>query len=1092
MANNKDRDIAIVGMSCYFPGATTIEEFWNNLVNGVSSITDVPKERIDPNFFMDGKAGDPDHFYFNKGGFVTPINIDPLEYGILPIAAKGIDPDHLVALHLAKQALIDAGVFEKNISLQKGCFIIGKGNYSGVSSFRVGGYTFLTLLFENVIKYIFPGVDENKLLTIRKEFQEELGRYQADTAAGTMPNMVVALISNKFNLKGPAYTLDAACASSLLAVEHASDLLLSGQCDIALAGGMHLGQGSAFWSVFNVIGASSFRGEMAPFSENADGLLIGEGAGIIVLKKLDKAIADNDRIYAVIKACGSGSDGSDVSVMAPSTKGQIATLKLTWEKSGMDPKKIGYVETHGTATQAGDRAEMNTLIEFFGDNTAPSALLGSVKSNIGHAMPAAGMAGLIKTVLSLYHKKIPPTLHCEKPLKAMYDSRFMPVQQLIDWDEKKYPLVAAVNAFGFGGANTHIILEPYIKPEYTTPSNENFQLTASKPTADNLFNKKLTGKIEKSDKIKTPKMLIPIDFTTEPVKEFPTLRKVVNELIEKNSAATATKIDISGEDFNDAVLKEVNNNLLEIASIQKNIMEQFHSETSGQMIQNTQIGKTPDQVNEVNLFNKNNTIEKNIRFSLDDYPFLLDHTIVHQPNNRPMEELNPVVPFAMTIETLCENTQELIPGKKVLSVSSAGVQKWIPVKVPFISTMIGHRKTDNCISWKLPGFAYGDIALGDTFPVAPEDHTKEIDLGDNILPMNPNKSRIYSYFLFHGPRYQSINELVKVSKKGLYARINKAEGKGSLLDNLGQLLGVYCHLALDKNTITFPMSVDEILFYQDYRDQKGIFDYHLLVKEIKDYEVTSNVVIKRDGKIWCVVNGWHNRRLDYNREAMNIVMRPKQSILAKRLNNNIFYSFYDTGMKISVMDFLYERFLNSEERKHYRSLYPNQARDYLISRIALKDGVRKYIQKDENEDMIYPIEVSVRYDEHGKPHLYGHEKLKGIEVSIAHKGSEAVVIISDKPVGIDIEKIESRTDGFIENAFTSYEIELLKSKGNNPEWITRFWVAKEAYGKMLGVGLQGNPKQYEIESIDEEKIQINNRIINTVKHRNYFIIGWIQ
>jgi phosphopantetheine--protein transferase-like protein len=143
-----------------------------------------------------------------------------------------------------------------------------------------------------------------------------------------------------------------------------------------------------------------------------------------------------------------------------------------------------------------------------------------------------------------------------------------------------------------------------------------------------------------------------------------------------------------------------------------------------------------------------------------------------------------------------------------------------------------------------------------------------------------------------------------------------------------------------------------------------------------------------------------------------------------------------------------------------------------------------------DESLIYPIEISVQYDDKGKPYLYGHEKLQGIEISIAHKGSEAVVIMSDKPVGIDIEKIEARDIGFMNIAFTSNELNLLKKKKYEAEWITRFWVAKEAYGKMLGIGLQGNPKQYEIESIAGEELRIKNTTITTVKHRNDFIVGW--
>jgi 3-oxoacyl-(acyl-carrier-protein) synthase/phosphopantetheinyl transferase (holo-ACP synthase) len=1078
----KNTDIAIVGMSCYFPGANTVQEFWNNLVNGVSSITTAPEYRIDPSFFSNGKTTEVDRFYFRKGGFVSPITIDPIRYGILPIAAEGIDPEHLVALHLVKEALTDAGVYQKKISLQKCCFILGKGNQASLASFRVAEFVYQAATLGIIAQNLCPGVQKEELEKIRKEFQSKLGRYQADTAAGSMPNLVVSLAANKFNLKGPAYTIDAACASSLIAVEHAVNLLLSDQCDIALAGGMHLSQGASFWSVFNIIGAASRKEQITPFSEDADGLLIGEGVGILVMKRMEKAIADKDRIYSVIKACSSGSDGSDVSVMAPSSNGQIATLKLAWDKSGMDPQKIGYLEAHGTATQAGDRTEIASLTEFFGDNTAPPALIGSVKSNIGHAMSAAGIIGLIKTVLALYHRKIPPTLHCEKPMKAMFKSRFRPVQKLTDWDEEKYPLVAGVNAFGFGGINAHLILESYTAPNDTNLIADNADTLA--------VNEKLTG-IAETDYTKQAKMLVHLDFAMKTVMEFPALREVVNKYVQKTDAAFPA---FSAEELDDAVLQEVNNNLREIVVIQNSILKWYQSHASGRrFIQKAKNGSVPMPAAGISPQRVGNAVERTIRFDLNDHPYLLDHMIVRQPVNRPLEEKNPVVPFTMTIETLCEHTQELVPGKKILRVSSAGVQKWIPVREPFVAKMTGQWKTNDCISWTLQDYASGDIALGEAYPAVPEEYEKEIDLGDEyILPQLPQKEQIYSFFLFHGPQYQSIIELTKLTKKGLRAHIYKSEGKGSMLDNLGQLLGLHCQLSFDNNRATFPMKVDEILFYQDFYDQKGIFEYTLIIKDITDYELVSKVVIKRNGKVWCVVNGWHNRRLDYSRNATNIIMGPQRCIMAKRLNDNVFYYNNEDRMKVSIFDFLHERYLNFKERKHYHSLYPNQARDYLISRIALKDGVRKYIQKEEDDVLLFPIEISVQYDEKGKPCLYGPEELNGIEVSIAHKGSESVVMVSDKPAGIDIEKIEARNKEFTDMAFTPHELDLLKGKDNYAEWTTRFWVAKEAYGKMLGLGLQGNPKQYEIESIDGEDLTIKNTIIKTAKHRNDFVIGWTQ
>jgi len=238
------------------------------------------------------------------------------------------------------------------------------------------------------------------------------------------------------------------------------------------------------------------------------------------------------------------------------------------------------------------------------------------------------------------------------------------------------------------------------------------------------------------------------------------------------------------------------------------------------------------------------------------------------------------------------------------------------------------------------------------------------------------------------------------------------------------------------------------------------------------------------------VNGWHNRRVEYASTAMSVIVRPTECSLAEELYDDVFYYSFDNSMKVSILDFFFEQYLNLEERKHAKSLYPNQARDYLVSRIALKDAVRRFIQSRDGGELLFPIEISIQHDEKGKPLLYGHEKLEGIEVSLSHKEKESVAIVSDKPVGIDIEKIEPRGNAFMEMTFTPYELDLLKAKEDKAEWITRFWVAKEAYGKMLGVGLQGDPKQYEIESVSGEDLKIKKTVITTKKHKDEFIIGW--
>jgi acyl transferase domain-containing protein len=279
-----------------------------------------------------------------------------------------------------------------------------------------------------------------------------------------VPNLAASRIANRLDLGGPAYTVDAACASSLIAVDSAISELRSGRCDVVLAGGVHHCHDVTLWSVFSQLGALSPSGEIRPFSRHADGVLISEGTGILVLERLDDAVRRGQRVYATIGGSGVSSDGRDSSLMSPRVDGQVLALERAYRRAGVDPATIGLVEGHGTATPAGDRAELETLRSVYGKHDpidGPRPALGSVKSNIGHAMPAAGAAGLIKSVLAVYHGLLPPTLHGDDPHPALADTRFRLLDQAEPWVYPPGPRRSGVNAFGFGGINAHVVLEQH-------------------------------------------------------------------------------------------------------------------------------------------------------------------------------------------------------------------------------------------------------------------------------------------------------------------------------------------------------------------------------------------------------------------------------------------------------------------------------------------------------------------------------------------------------------------------------------------------------------------------------------------------------
>ncbi len=452
--------IAIVGLAGLFPGAPTIDALWRNVVGGVDAISDVPDGRWDPVFF-DPDAKGADRFYCRRGGFVDDLaTFDPLAFGIMPNALDAIEPDQLLALAAASAALRDAGDPHERVDPARISVVLGRGGYLGDGVARLDQRVRTAQQLVEALRSLVPGIADDRLDAVRAEFQDRLGPERPESSIGLVPNLAASRIANRFDLRGPAYTVDAACASSLIAVDHGVAALRSGAVDVALVGGVHHCHDLTLWSVFCQLRALSPTGQIRPFSADADGILIGEGTGMLVLKRLADAERDDDRIYAVIRGTGVASDGAGASLMNPRAEGQVLAVEQAWRASGLDPATVGLIEAHGTATPVGDRTEVETLRTVFGADGPPVAL-GSVKSMIGHAMPAAGAAGLAKVALALHHGVRPPTLHADEPNEALAGTRFHLQREAAEWvapsggDGRR---VAGVNAFGFGGINAHVVL----------------------------------------------------------------------------------------------------------------------------------------------------------------------------------------------------------------------------------------------------------------------------------------------------------------------------------------------------------------------------------------------------------------------------------------------------------------------------------------------------------------------------------------------------------------------------------------------------------------------------------------------------------
>lgn len=463
-------EIAIVGMSCLFPGAQNLDAYWCNILGKVDATSDPPAEAWDPEIHYDPNSSETDRVYCKRGGYLGPLAyFDPLAHGIPPLAVGG-EPDQWLALQLARDALADAGYgeLEEQVRLRT-AIVLGKGTYLNTGNLSMVQHGLVISQTLEILKNLHPEYTEAELETIRQEFKQALPPVGPETVPGLIPNVIVGRIANRLDLMGPTYTVDAACASSLIAVQLAMQDLLNGKCDLALVGGSQVSTPVPILNVFCQLGALSRREQIRPFDKDADGTLLGEGIGMVVLKRLADAERNGDRIYAVVKGVGVASDGRGVSVMAPRVEGEVLALRRAYEEAAVSPETVGLVEAHGTGTPLGDVVEVKALTSVFGERQGglPRRALGSVKSMISHTMPAAGIAGMIKTALALYHKVLPPTLHCENPNPKLEleKSSFYINTDTRPWIHgADSPRRAGVNAFGFGGINAHVVLEEYRGP----------------------------------------------------------------------------------------------------------------------------------------------------------------------------------------------------------------------------------------------------------------------------------------------------------------------------------------------------------------------------------------------------------------------------------------------------------------------------------------------------------------------------------------------------------------------------------------------------------------------------------------------------
>lgn len=439
--------VAVVGMAGMFPGAPDLADFWANILAGKDCVTEVPAQRWDQERYY-APDGDGERTPSRWGGFLPEIPFDPLRYGIPPASLAAVEPVQLLALEAARRALADAGYDAKGTDHARTSVVFGAEAGSDLSN-------------ATTLRTVLPGY----IGTIPPALDEQLPRLTEDSFPGMLANVIAGRVANRLDLGGANYTVDAACASSLTAVDVACKELVAGTSDMVLCGGADLHNGINDYLLFSSVHALSPTGRSATFDAAADGIALGEGVACVVLKRLADAERDGDRVYAVIDGVGSASDGRALGLTAPRPEGQHAALTRAYRNAGVSPADVGLVEAHGTGTVVGDRTELGTLTEVFTEAGAEvaSCAVGSVKSQIGHTKCAAGLAGLIKVTLALYHGVKPPTLHLREPNAAWRaeDSPFVFHTTATPWAVEPAERVAGVSAFGFGGTNFHAVLRAY-------------------------------------------------------------------------------------------------------------------------------------------------------------------------------------------------------------------------------------------------------------------------------------------------------------------------------------------------------------------------------------------------------------------------------------------------------------------------------------------------------------------------------------------------------------------------------------------------------------------------------------------------------
>lgn len=444
-------DVAIVGMACRFPGGRNVNQYWRLLMDPQAQFSTVPDSRWSSATFHSDNFRDTSSTYTDTMALLPDVgHFDAAHYGIPPRRAMAMDPQHRLLIDLAREAIQDAGWEAEGFDREQTSVItaLTESGYRALSTMQIrmrqlaGG------------EFGAPATDPRWPETVRA-----VHGLHGTSVAGLLLNMGPNTISSVFDLHGESYALDAACSGGLMAVANAVFALRAGRCSVALAGGAQLVLTPDLLVGLCRIGAISRSGRCLPFGAEADGLVLGEGAGVLVLRPLADALAAGDRVYAVIRGVGTANDGTVQGGMHPQAAGQLRALRRAYRDAGLAPDSVSYLEAHGTGTTVGDPVEVGALRELRGEQGAP-AFLGAVKAVVGHSLNAAGIAGLVKTVLAVHRGVIPPQPEFDLADRSGLDAARLTIPtKPTPWPVSGEPRRAGVSAFGFGGSGVHLVVE---------------------------------------------------------------------------------------------------------------------------------------------------------------------------------------------------------------------------------------------------------------------------------------------------------------------------------------------------------------------------------------------------------------------------------------------------------------------------------------------------------------------------------------------------------------------------------------------------------------------------------------------------------